>query len=107
MPDISQAGKKEGSNLTSKERFSSLVGRTVEADFSDAFVEMPVAVCLCTGNIHENATAETFLGHTASRSLPRRILTGVAAGDGLQSRGALVTGHLNDVEKGSIPLGRA
>ena len=68
---------------------------------------MPVAVRLRTGNIHENATADTFLGHKASRSLPRLLLTGLAAGDGLKSRGALVTGRLNDVEKGSILLGRA
>src|SRR5262249_32704450 len=65
------------------------------------------AVHLRTGNIHENATTNTFLGHTASRSLPRRILTGLAAGDGLKGRGALVTGPVNDVEQGSIRIGRA
>jgi len=67
---------------------------------------MPVAVRLRTGNIHENATANTFLGHKASRSLPRLVLTGCAAGYDLKSRGALVTGQLNDVEKGSILIGR-
>ena len=107
MPEISQAGKKEGSHLTSKERFSALVGRTVEAYLSDAFVEVPVAGRIRTGNIHENAAADTFLWHTASRSLPKPLMTCCASGYGLQSRGALVTGHLNDVEKGSIPIGRA
>ena len=107
MPDLAQAGKKEGRTLTSKERVASLVGRTVAADLANAVVAMPVAVRLWTGNVQENATAHTFLGHTASRSLPRRILTGLAAGDGLKRHGALVTGPLNDVEKGRILMSRA
>ena len=107
MPDISQAGKKEGSHLTSKERVSALVGRTVEAYLSDAFVEVPVAGRIHTGNIHENATAPTFLWHQASRSLPKPLMTGCASGYGLPSRGALVTGPLKNVEEGSILIGRA
>src|SRR5262245_46509928 len=107
MPDLSQAGKKEGRTLTSKERVASLVARTVAADLADAVVEMPVAVLLRTGNIHENTAAPTFLGHKASRSLPRRILTSLAAGYGLKRHGALITGPLNDVEQGSILMGRA
>jgi len=107
MPDISQAWKKEDSNLTSKERFSSLVGRTVEAYIADAFVAMPVASRIRTGNIQENVTADTFLWHKDSRSLPKLIMTCLASGYGLQSCGALVTGPLNDLEEGSIPIGRA
>jgi hypothetical protein len=61
MPNISQTGKKEGGNLTRKERFSSLVGSTVETDVFYAFVVVPVACRIRTGNIHENATADTFL----------------------------------------------
>ena len=34
-------------------------------------------------------------------------MTCCAAGYGLQSRGALVTGHLKDVEQGSLPIGSA
>jgi len=68
---------------------------------------MPVAGRIRTGHIHENATADTFLWHKASRSLPTRIRTGLASGDGLSSGRALVTGHLNDVEEGRIPIGRA
>src|SRR5215470_8873916 len=90
MPDLAQAGKKEGRTLTSKERVASLVGRTVAADLADAVVEMPVAVLLRTGNIQENAAAPTFLRHQASRSLPWHILTSLAAGDGLQRHGALI-----------------
>ena len=107
MPDISQAGKKDGSHLTRKERVSALVGRTVEAYLSDAFVEVPVAGGIRTGNIHDNATAPTFLWHQASRSLPKPLMTGCASGYGLQSRGALVTGPLKNVEEGSIRIGRA
>ena len=107
MPDIAQARKKEGRKRTSKEHFSSLVGRTVEAYLADAVVAMPVAGRIRTGHIHENATADTFLWHKASRSLPTRMRTGLASGDGLPSGRALVTGHLNDVEEGRIPIGRA
>ena len=107
MSDISQARKKEGRKRTSKEHFASLVGCTVEAYLADAVVAMPVAGRIHTGHIHENATADTFLWHKASRSLPTRMRTGLASGDGLPSGRALVTGHLNDVEEGRIPLGRA
>src|SRR5215470_9413610 len=106
MPDLAQAGKKEDRTLTSKERVASLVGRTVAANLADAVVEMPVAVRLRTGHIHENVAAPTFLGHQASRSLPRLLLTGLAAGDGLQRRGALVTSPRNDVEQGRILMSR-
>ena len=102
-----QARKKEGRKRTRKEHFSSLVGRTVEAYLADAFVAMPVAGRIRTGHIHENATADTFLWHKASRSLPKRMMTGCASGYGLQSCRALVTGHLNDLEERRIPIGRA
>src|SRR5437588_11966020 len=75
VPDIAQARKKEGRKRTSKEHFSSLVGRTVEAYLADAVVAMPVAGRIRIGHIHENAKAYTFHWHKASRSLTTRKST--------------------------------
>jgi hypothetical protein len=59
-----------------------------------------------TGHIHEHATESAFLMHGASCSLPQPIVTCFTSGYGTQSRGTLVTRPLNDVEEGSILLGR-
>jgi hypothetical protein len=68
---------------------------------------MPVAGRIRTGNIHTNATADTFLWHKASRSLPTRIMMCLASACGRKSCSALLTGQLNDLKEGRIPIGRA
>ena len=63
VPDIAQARKKEGSNLTHKERFPSFIRGTIPTHVADTFVAMAAAVWMRTGNIQEN------LAQTTSRAL--------------------------------------
>ncbi len=63
MPDIAQARKKEGSNLTNKERFSSCISGTIQTHVAYTFVAMAVAGGIRTGDIQEN------LAQTTSRAL--------------------------------------
>jgi hypothetical protein len=63
MPDICQGWKKEGSNLTRKERFSPLVGGTIGTNIAYAFIVVAVTGWVGTGDIKENFTAGAFLSH--------------------------------------------
>ncbi len=63
VPDIAQARKKEGSNLTHKERFPSFIRGTIQTHVADTFVAMAAAGWMRTGDIQEN------LAQTTSRAL--------------------------------------
>jgi hypothetical protein len=63
VPDIAQARKKEGSNLTNKERFPSFIRGTIQTHIADTFVAMAVAGWIRAGDIQEN------LAQTTSRTL--------------------------------------
>jgi hypothetical protein len=63
MRNISQARKKEGSNLTHKERCPACIRGTIPTHVADTFVEMAVAGWMPTGDIQEN------LAQTTARAL--------------------------------------
>ena len=63
VPDIAQARKLEGSNLTHKERCPSCIRGTIPTHVAYPFVAMAAAVWMRTGDIQEN------LAQTTSRAL--------------------------------------
>jgi hypothetical protein len=129
VPDITQTRKKEGRNLTHKERFPAFIRGTVQTHVADTFIKMTVAGRMRTGHVQENLTPLTsralhfspisllhgnisdttlvcaLLWHTVI-SYVARLIRCVAPGERLKDCGAVVTGQLDNMEKGRILLGR-
>jgi hypothetical protein len=127
VPDITQTRKKEGRNRTHKERFPAFIRGTVQTHGADTCIKMTVAGRMRTGHVQENLTPLTsralhlspirllhgnisdtplvcaLLWHTVLSSFAQLIRC-VAPGERLKDCGAVVTGQLDNMEKGRILL---